>query len=184
MYHATNYFFFQINVYVPFIVFSRWFHVELFLSGNASCTVAEALVSSSPSTPPISSFKVVERHAQLIEAANEMNFQLMMEIQKKIETIQFSWNNIKAITQTVINKDTIISKHHYFNMITTEGIDHAEKCYLNVRSENAPTWIWGDNWVTNVKACCRAGEWYDIQFPVTPAHHMQSVGSFHGQLLR
>lgn len=75
------------------------FMQHYFFSGNASCTIAENLISSF--TFSTSLLQVVGLHAQLIEASNEISFQLMTEIQNKIETIQFSSNN-----NTVINKKT------------------------------------------------------------------------------
>lgn len=92
------------------------FMQHYFLSCNASCTIAETLIFLSSYTSSTSSSEVDD---QFIEAANEKNLQLKTEIQKKIETIQSSSNNINTITQKVINKHSIIPKPpHYFSMST------------------------------------------------------------------
>ena len=87
-----------------------------------------------------------------------MNLQLIGELTKKFEEIQSSTN----ITVNNINKDTIIPKPpHYFSIATVEGIKHVEKViHLNIKPENAPASICGDNCATNLKDCRLASECY------------------------
>lgn len=109
----------------------------------------------------------------------------MTKMQKKIEIIPSSSNNITIITQRVINKDTNIHKPpHYYRMATVEGIDNAEQViYLNIRTENAPKLIFGTAVQQTWRLANLQVNGMVFNSLLHPAHRMQPAGPFTRKLV-
>ena len=92
-----------------------------------------------------------------------MNFELISELQKKVESITSPSNDNGNFNEEIIPKPP-----NYFKMAKLEGIDHQQKTiHLKVKSSSFPTSVCGDNCATNLKACRLTTERYGILSPVS-----------------
>ena len=126
------------------------------LSDNAFDSIAGDLVSSQQTQQELNT-EIEDIRQKLVEAASVMNFALVNELQKKVESITTSQTNNR-----IINNETIIPKPpDYFKMAKVEGIDHSQSTiHLKVKSNSYPTAVSGDNCATNLKAYRLTSERY------------------------